>query len=165
MADQTTDKIATDEGKFANWQIWYRRAYMTDKPFPLLTAKAISETDEVEHIHQLNKNAIRHTRSIGDILGLEHLGVHLVRIEPGNDTTQFHFHHQDEEFVYILEGKGTAEIGDEQIEIKAGDFMAFTQNSLPHCMHNSSDEDLVYLMGGTRSDIDICDYPKLNRRM
>ncbi len=43
--------------------------------------------------------------------------------------------------------------------------MAFTQNSLPHCMHNASTEDLVYLMGGTRSDIDICDYPKLNRRM
>ncbi len=108
---------------------------MNDKPFPLLTAKAISETDEVKHVHQFNKNAIRHTRSIGDILGLEHLGVHLVRIAPGNDTTQFHLHHQDEEFIYILEGKGTAEIGDELVEVKAGDFMAFTQNSLPHCMH------------------------------
>ncbi|MBT7173673.1 MAG: cupin, partial [Gammaproteobacteria bacterium] len=64
---------------------------MNDKPFPLLTAKAISETGEVKHVHQFNTNAIRHTRSIGDILGLEHLGVHLVRIAPGNDTTQFHF--------------------------------------------------------------------------
>jgi uncharacterized cupin superfamily protein len=138
---------------------------MTEKPFPLLTAKTIRETDEVKHVHQFNKNAIRHTKSIGDILGLEHLGVHLVRIEPGNDTTQLHFHHQDEEFVYILEGKGTAEIGDELVEVQTGDFMAFKQNSLPHCMNNSGDEDLVYLMGGTRSDIDVCDYPKLNRRM
>jgi hypothetical protein len=32
-------------------------------------------------------------------------------------------------------------------------------------MYNSSDEDLVYLMGGSRSDIDVCNYPKLNRRM
>ena len=43
--------------------------------------------------------------------------------------------------------------------------MAFTQNSLHHCMYNSSDEDLVYLMSGSRSDIDVCNYPKLNRRM
>ena len=43
--------------------------------------------------------------------------------------------------------------------------MAFTQNSLHHRMYNSSDEDLVYLMGGSRSDIDVCNYPKLNRRM
>lgn len=138
---------------------------MADKPFPLLTAKTISETVEVKHVHQFNKNAIRHTRSIGDILGLEHLGVHLVRVEPGNDTTEFHSHHQDEEFVYILEGQGTAEIGDELVEVQAGDFMAFTQNSLPHCMRNASDKDLVYLMGGTRSEIDVCDYPTLNRRM
>jgi uncharacterized cupin superfamily protein len=138
---------------------------MTDKPLPLLTAKAISETDEVKHVHQFNKNAIRHTRSIGDILGLEHLGVHLVRIEPGNDTTQFHFHHQDEEFVYILEGKGTADIGIVLVDVQGGDFMALKQNSLPLCRNNSSDEVLVFLMGGTRSDIDVCDYPKLNRRM
>ena len=138
---------------------------MTDKPFPLLTAKTISETDEVKHVHQFNPNAIRHTKSIGDLLGLEHLGVHLVRIEPGTDTTEFHLHHQDEEFIYILEGSGTAEIGDETVKVQAGDFMAFTQHSLPHCMHNPGDKDLVYLMGGTRSAIDVCDYPRLNRRM
>ena len=56
---------------------------------------------------------MRHTRSLGDQLGLTDLGVHLVRVEPGHDSTQFHFHHQDEEFLYILEGSGIAEIGDE----------------------------------------------------
>lgn len=138
---------------------------MADNPFPLLTRKDISETDEVARVHQFNDNAIRHTKSIGDLLGLETMGVHLVRVEPGHDSTQFHFHHQDEEFVYILEGQGTAEIGDERLEVQAGDFMAFTQNSLPHNLHNSSNEDLVYLMGGTRCPIDICDYPRINRRM
>ena len=74
------------------------------------------------------------------MLGLVNIGVHLVRVETGHDSTQFHFHHQDEdEFIYILSGKGIAEIGDE--------------------------DDLVYLMGGSRSDIDIFDYPKLSRRM
>jgi len=136
-----------------------------DKPFPLLTAKDIREMDEVPRQHQFNENAVRHTRSLGDLLGLTDLGVHLVRVEPGHDSTQFHFHHQDEEFLYILEGSGIAEIGDDRLPVSAGDFMAFTRDSLPHNLHNDSAEDLVYLMGGTRSDIDVCDYPRINRRM
>lgn len=138
---------------------------MADQPFPLLTANAIGEMEESRHVHQFNSNAIRHTRSIGDALGLQSLGVHLVRIEPGDETTEFHFHHQDEEFLYILSGRGIAAIGDREVEVSAGDFMAFGRISLPHTMRNAFDEDLVYLMGGTRSDIDICDYPRINRRM
>ena len=136
-----------------------------DKPFPSLTAKDIREMDEVPNRHQFNDKAIRHTRSLTDRLGLSDLGVHLVRVEPGHDSTQFHFHHQDEEFLYILEGTGIAELGDEQVRVGAGDFLAFAKHSLPHNLHNDSDADLVYLMGGTRSDIDICDYPRINRRM
>lgn len=136
-----------------------------DKPFPLLTAKDIGEMVQVPRTHQFNENAVRHTRSLGDQLGLDHLGVHLVRVEPGKDSTQFHYHHQDEEFLYILEGNGIAEIGDDKVRVSTGDFMAFTRHSLPHNLHNDSDADLVYLMGGTRSDIDVCDYPRINRRM
>ena len=138
---------------------------MTEKPLPLLTASEIENLEEVVHTHQFNDNAVRHTKSLSDALGLSTLGVHLVRVEPGHDSTQFHFHHQDEEFVYILSGSGTLDLGDEQLDIHAGDFMAFCQHSVPHAMHNSSNHDLVYLMGGTRSEIDVCDYPRLGRRM
>lgn len=136
-----------------------------DKPFPLLTAAQIENLAENAHRHQFNDNAIRHTRSLGDILGLTDIGVHLVRLEKDHDSTQFHFHHIDEEFVFILSGRGIAEIGDTTREIAAGDFMAFGRNSLPHNMHNPFDEDLVYLMGGSRSQIDICDYPRIGLRM
>ncbi|MDZ7687028.1 MAG: cupin domain-containing protein [Gammaproteobacteria bacterium] len=138
---------------------------MTGTRLPLLTASDIEAMAEVAHTHQFNDNAVRHTRSIGDVLGLEHLGVHLVRLEPGHDSTQFHYHHMDEEFVYILSGRGIAELGEETREVGAGDFMAFGRLSVPHGMSNPFDEDLVYLMGGSRSDIDICDYPRLGRRM
>jgi uncharacterized cupin superfamily protein len=138
---------------------------MSAKPVSLLTAKDIQAIPEVVHVHQFNDNGIRHTRSLGDITGLTHIGVHLVRLKQGNDSTQFHFHHVDEEFIYILSGRGIAEIGDSQVEIGPGDFMAFPQKSLPHAMHNPFAEDLTYLMGGSRSDIDICDYPRIGRRM
>ena len=132
---------------------------------PLLTAADIEAMTEVAHVHQFNDNAVRHTRSLGDALGLEHMGVHLVRLEPGRDSTQFHFHHVDEEFVYILSGRGVAELGEETCEIGPGDFMAFARRSVPHNMSNPFDEDLVYLMGGNRSELDVCDYPRIERRM
>lgn len=136
-----------------------------DRPFPLLTAEQIGNLDETTRRHQFNDNAVRHTRALTDALGLQHIGVHLVRLEKGHDSTQFHFHHTDEEFIYILSGRGIAEIGDDRREIAAGDFMAFGQHSLPHGMHNPFDEDLVYLMGGSRNPIDVCDYPRIGLRM
>ena len=135
------------------------------RPFPLLTALDIENMAESINVHQFNDKAIRHTKSLGDELGLSTLGFHLVRLQSGDESTEFHRHHMDEEFVYILSGSGIAEIGDERCEISEGDFMGFSQGALPHSMSNPHEEDLVYLMGGTRSDIDICDYPKLNRRM
>ena len=74
----------------------------------LLKANDIAALKETRHVHQFNENAVRFTRSIGDLLGLSQIGVHLVRLESGNESTQFHFHHCDEEFLYILEGQGIA---------------------------------------------------------
>ena len=135
------------------------------KPLPLLTAHDIGNMPESVNIHQFNDNAVRHSRSLGDHLGLSTIGIHLVRLEQGHESTQFHFHHCDEEFIYILSGSGVAEIGDVEYEISVGDFMGFCQQSLPHSLRNPNSEDLVYLMGGSRSEIDICDYPRINRRL
>ncbi len=132
---------------------------------PLLKVDEIDDLSEVAHIHQFNDQAVRQTRSLGDLVGLEHVGIHLVRIEPGYESTQFHYHHQDEEFIYVLSGRGIAEIGDEEFEIGPGDFMGFGRNSSPHAMRNPFDTDLSYLIGGSRSKVDICDHPRLKRRM
>ncbi len=135
-------------------------------PVPhLLKISDIDALPEIEKVHGLNHQAVRHTKSLSDAVGMTRLGVHLVRVEPGKETTQFHFHHQEEEFIYIISGRGIAEIGDEQFEVETGDFMGFTAPSLPHCMKNPFKEDLVYLMGGERCSFDICDYPRLKKRL
>lgn len=131
----------------------------------LLKASDITAMPETVKVHGLNPNAIRHTKSLGDAVGMTQMGVHLVRVEPGTETTQFHFHHQEEEFIYIISGKGIAEIGEEFFVVEAGDFMGFTAPSLPHSMRNPFEVDLVYLMGGERRNFDICDYPRLKRRL
>lgn len=132
---------------------------------PLLTAAAIAALPESTFVHPLNPRAIRHGRSLGDAVGFEHIGVHLVRVEPGHDSTQYHVHQAEEEFIYILSGRGLAEIGDETVEVGPGDFMGFAVGGLAHSLSNPFTEDLVYLVGGMRLEFDICDYPRVNTRM
>ena len=115
-------------------------------------------------VHQHNSKAVRHTTCLTDPLGFRDMGVHLVHLEPGDASSEHHFHEEDEEFVYILSGRAIAFIGGEEHEVGAGDFMAFPKGSPPHHMLNQSAADLVYLVGGTRSQIDICNYPRLGLR-
>lgn len=129
-----------------------------------LSAATIANLPETVHIHPLNPKAIRHTKSLGDLVGMKNLGFHLVRVAPGDETTEFHCHYQEEEFIYILSGRGMAQIGEQEIEVAAGDFMGFTAPSLPHAMTNPFTEDLVYLMGGQRLDSEMVDYNHLQKR-
>lgn len=130
----------------------------------LLRARDIERLREVARHHQLNARAVRQTRSLGDEVGLSQMGVHLVRVTPGSDTTEYHFHHNEEEFIYILAGRGVAEIGKSRIEVGPGDFMGFPAHSPPHAMSNPFAEDLVYLLCGERKPFDVCDYPRQRRR-
>lgn len=134
-------------------------------PQPLLTASAIAAMAEDRFIHPLNPKAIRHGKSLGDATGLHHIGIHQVRVEPGHDSTQYHVHQGEEEFIYIISGRGLAELGEDTVEVGPGDFMGFAAGGLPHSLTNPFGEDLVYLVGGMRLDFDICDYPKINTRL
>lgn len=131
----------------------------------LLDAAEIEALPERRHVHQFNPNAVRMTRSPGDLLGLQRLGVHLVRLEPGRDSTTFHSHEADEEFLYVLSGRGLAEIGDAVHEVGPGDLMAFPSGSPAHMLRNPFDADLVYLMAGERNALDVVHYPRDDRTL
>ena len=70
-----------------------------------------------------------------------------------------------EEWKYIISGRGVAEIDGEEYEVAAGDFMGFPTPGVAHHLRNPSDEELVYLVGGENLDVDIADFPRLGRRM
>ena len=133
-------------------------------PSPLLAATTIAKIAEYRRVHPLNKRAIRRGKSLGDAVGMREMGIHLVRIAPGDESTEYHTHYCDEEFVYILSGRGIAEIGTRKFRVGPGDFMGFTAQALPHAMSNPYKEDLVYLLGGTRKAIDISEYPRSRKR-
>ena len=131
---------------------------------PLLKAAAITRIKPVARVHRFNAKAVRHNIALGDLVGMTQMGVHLVRIKPGDETTEYYTHYCDEEFVYILSGRGVAEIGDKKFTVGPGDFMGFTAKSLPHSMANPFKEELVYLLGGTRKGFDVSEYPHVKRR-
>ena len=134
------------------------------KRHPLVRAQEVQALPEEARKHPLDASLVRRTRSLGDAVGLETMGVHLVRLEKGDTSSVFHRHHQDEEWVYVLSGRAIAEIGDEKHEVGAGDFMGFVAGSVAHNLHNPFDEDFVYLVGGNRWQFDVCDYPRVGKR-
>jgi uncharacterized cupin superfamily protein len=137
---------------------------MADSKHPLLRAGDIEALPEHARVHALDPEAVRHTRSLGDAVGLSTIGVHLVRLTQGRRSSVLHFHHHDEEWIYVLSGRGVAEIGEERIEVGPGDFMGFVAASTPHNLFNPNAEDLIYLVGGNRLPYDVCDYPRIRMR-
>ncbi len=89
-------------------------------------------------------------RRLGDAVGLTHMGVHLRTIEPGMAGTNRHFHTVEEEWVYVLSGRGTARIGPHRAPVRAGSFVGFPPGPRPHHFLAEGDEPLVLLEGGER---------------
>jgi uncharacterized cupin superfamily protein len=115
--------------------------------------------------HPLNPNSQIRGVSLSDQVGLQRLGVHLLRIAPGKESFIFHTHHTEEEFLYILSGRGIAEIGDESFEVGPGDFMGFPTPSVGHHLRNPFNEDLVYISGGERREMEVADFPRIGKQL
>lgn len=131
----------------------------------LITADEMADMKERRHVHQFNPNAVRLTRTLSEQVGLERIGIHLVRLESGRDSTQHHYHDADEEFLYVISGRGIAHIGDARFAVGPGDFMGFPAPSPAHSLSNPYPEDLVYLVGGERNLVDAVHYPRIKRTM
>ena len=134
------------------------------KPF-LVKGEQISSMEEVAADHPLNPRAEAHYRPLSQLVGLERVGFHMVRLAPGKEANEYHTHHVEEEFFYILSGRGVALIDGKEYEIGPGDFMGFTTPSVPHLITNDSEEDLVYLVGGERRPFELAEYPRLKKSL
>ena len=98
------------------------------------------------------------------LAGMSRAHVTLARLPAGKDSFAYHAHMMEEEWIYILSGRGVAEIDGESREVGPGDFMGFPTPSVPHLLTNPFDEDLVYLMGGEDRPLDVLEYPTLGKR-
>lgn len=102
---------------------------------------------------------------MGKSTGLRRTGVNFARMAPGKESFVYHAHWQEEEWIYILEGRGVARIDGVEYEVGPGDFMAFPAPGVAHHLRNPFDRELVYLMGGESRELDVADFPDLGKRM
>lgn len=107
-----------------------------------------------------SRMAGREKRVLGDAFGLANFGVNLVRLPPGAVSALRHAHSRQDEFIYVLEGTPTlhTDAGPSRLEphMCAG-FRAGSGDA--HCLSNDTQQDVVYLEVGDRTDGDDVHYP------
>ncbi|WP_393011059.1 cupin domain-containing protein [Limnothrix redekei] len=136
-----------------------------EKPPALIKASEIDAMDAVKFQHPLNPNSEIDLRFLGRVAGLKQIGITIARVPPGKESFIYHAHQTEEEWVYILSGRGIAEIGEAEYEVGPGDFMGFGIPQQPHHLRNPFDEELVYLMGGENKPLDMAIFPRVGKRV
>jgi uncharacterized cupin superfamily protein len=137
----------------------------TEKDVRALVLRAADRVAMPEDVfrHPLDTAAEIHGLSLSRRAGLQRVGLNLVRVRPGKNSFPLHVHACEEEFVFVLAGRGVVRLGDARFEVAHGDFVGFPAGGPPHQVHNPYDEDLVYLAGGERRETDVMEFPKAGR--
>lgn len=98
---------------------------------------------------------------------LKRISVGVALVAPGRESYVKHVHRHDEEWMFVLAGRGTALLGDRAEPIGPGDFLGFPAGEPAHHVRADAGVALTYLQGGdawSRSTIEIVDYPGLGLR-
>lgn len=105
----------------------------------------------------------RERKRLGNAAGLDQFGVNLTRLKPGAASALRHWHTQEDELIYMLEGELVLIETDGDTVLKPGDAAGFKANSRNgHHLLNRSDRDAVYLEIGTRSKHEYVEYPDVD---
>lgn len=103
---------------------------------------------------------------LGDVVGLTQFGVNLTRLKPCAVSAHRHWHDNEDEFVYIVEGEVVLIENDGETVLRAGDCAGW-KAGLPvgHCLVNRSDKDAAFIEIGTRAPVEQCHYPDVDLHM
>ena len=98
--------------------------------------------------------------------GSRQFGVNLTTLKPGAWSSQRHWHRNEDEFVYVLEGEVVLSEDDGETVLKPGDAAGLKANSgNGHCLINRTQQDAVYLEVGTRAANETTVYSDIDMRL
>jgi uncharacterized cupin superfamily protein len=97
--------------------------------------------------------------------GLTGFGIHLIEVQPGMESTEYHMHYYEDECTYVLSGTGKVTIGKQDFDIAPGDFVAYPKGGEAHTMINTGSDVLKCLVVGERLAHDVGDYPNQKKRI
>lgn len=129
----------------------------------LVRTSQLGPGDAVAISHPYNDDSELYLTRLSDPTGLTHLGISLARVPPGRESFALHAHTIQEEWIYVVSGRGHVRLDDKEVPIEAGDFLGFPAGGPAHLVRNTSDADLVYLQGGDRREGDRGWFPELGK--
>jgi uncharacterized cupin superfamily protein len=99
-------------------------------------------------------------RQLGAAAGGAGIGCSHMELPPGKTAWPFHHHCANEEALFVLEGRGRLRLGDREVELVPGDYVALPPGpSAPHQLRNEGSAPLRYLAISTMLPVDITVYP------
>ncbi|MBK7506601.1 MAG: cupin domain-containing protein [Bacteroidetes bacterium] len=102
-------------------------------------------------------------RRLGEAGGLTRLGVSECTLPPGAWSSQRHWHAEEDEFLWMLEGELVLVTDEGEQVVRAGDCAAFPAGSRNgHCLQNRSSAPARFLAVSNRDDRDRGEYPDLD---
>jgi uncharacterized cupin superfamily protein len=103
-------------------------------------------------------------RRLGDAAELTQFGVNLLRLSPGAWSSQRHWHTEEDEFVFILEGEVTLVTDDGEEVLRGGDCAGFRAGVANghHLQNRSAREAVVLEVGSRRPADDAAFYPDID---
>ena len=94
----------------------------------------------------------RSRKCLGDEAGLTQFGVNLTMLTPGAFSSLRHWHENQDEFVFLIEGELTLIEDEGETVLRPGDAAGFKAGvANGHHLVNRSNSDAVYLEIGTRT--------------
>jgi len=119
---------------------------MTTRPSLIVSAHELPEN---VHVYPQSTEQMGPVRRLGKVAGLVRIGVNLQRLPPGTRSSWPHAEENEEEFVYVVEGKVDAWINGDLHPMVAGDLAAFPAGTgICHCFINNGERDVLLLVGG-----------------
>ena len=102
--------------------------------------------------------------NLGDAGGLTQFGVALETLQPGDRSSDRHWHSDEDEFLLLLDGQGTLVDDDGTHALRPDDAVAWPAGvSNGHMIENRSDAPLRFLVIGTRATRDVCTYSDVDK--
>jgi uncharacterized cupin superfamily protein len=105
----------------------------------------------------------RERKRIGRTAGLTQFGVNICTLKPGASSSQRHWHENEDELVYVLEGEVVLREDGGEITLKPGDAAAWKAGvANGHCLVNRSNRDAILIEIGTRAATERAHYPDID---
>lgn len=130
----------------------------------MTTSRRHPNVVNVEEIEALDmtgsKRFASRMRMLGAAAGGQALGCTWYEVPPGKSAFPRHAHTANEEAMFVLEGAGRLRIGDAEVQVRAGDFVALPAGKAhAHQVLNEGEGPLRYLCWSTKAMPDVVFFP------